>query len=155
MRKLFVLFIARRLRWFIICFIIILLYEIFRIDLCIGSYISVVYWRTLNRIFCNDTGWPEIIFNVRFLFFSANTWLVCNWLIFESKIHDWCRTGAASRRNNMIPTLNLKCKLIWQIWGDKKFLSSIGRKWNGSRYLVFWSLGTLTGLRDRVRGLVA
>jgi len=66
-----------------------------------------------------------------------------------------CRTGAASRRNNMIPTLNLKCKLIWQIWGDKKFLSSIGRKWNGSRHLVFWSLGTLTGLRDRVRGLVA
>jgi len=28
-------------------------------------------------------------------------------------------------------------------------------KWNGSRHLVFWSLGTLTGLRDRVRGLVA
>jgi len=38
------------------------------------------------------------------------------------------RTGAASRRKYMIPTLNLKCKLIWQIWGDKKFLSSICRK---------------------------
>jgi hypothetical protein len=73
----------------------------------------------------------------------------------EIPFNIWCRTGAASRRNNMIPTLNLKCKLIWQIWGDKKFLSSIGRKWNGSRHLVFWSLGTLTGLRDRVRGLVA
>jgi hypothetical protein len=29
------------------------------------------------------------------------------------------------------------------------------RKWNRSRHLVFWSLGTLTGLRDRVRGLIA
>jgi hypothetical protein len=29
------------------------------------------------------------------------------------------------------------------------------KKWNGSRHLVFWSLGTLTGLRDRVRRLVA
>jgi hypothetical protein len=28
------------------------------------------------------------------------------------------------------------------------------KKWNGSRHLVFWSLGTLTGLRDRVRRLV-
>jgi len=28
-------------------------------------------------------------------------------------------------------------------------------KWNGSRHLVFCSLGTLTGLRDQVRGLVA
>ena len=31
----------------------------------------------------------------------------------------------------------------------------IGRKWNESRHLVFWLLGILTGLRDRVRGLVA
>jgi hypothetical protein len=44
---------------------------------------------------------------------------------------------------------------IWQMWGDKKILSFVGRKWNGSRHLVFWSLGTLTGLRDWVRGLVA
>jgi hypothetical protein len=29
------------------------------------------------------------------------------------------------------------------------------KKWNGSRHLVFWSLGTLTGLRDRVRRLIA
>ena len=29
------------------------------------------------------------------------------------------------------------------------------KKWNGSRHLVLWSLGTLTGLRDRVRRLVA
>ena len=42
------------------------------------------------------------------------------------------------------------------IWGDKEFLSLIsGKKWNGSRHLVLWSLGTLTGLRDRVRRLVA
>jgi hypothetical protein len=34
-------------------------------------------------------------------------------------------------------------------------LSLSGEKWNGSRHLVFWSLGTLTGLRDWVRRLVA
>jgi len=28
-------------------------------------------------------------------------------------------------------------------------------KWNGCRHLVFWSLGTLTGLMDRVRELIA
>jgi len=39
--------------------------------------------------------------------------------------------------------------------GNKEFLSLISVKWNGSRHLVFWSLGTLTGLRDRVRRLVA
>ena len=38
---------------------------------------------------------------------------------------------------------------------DKKIFSLVGKKWNGSRHLVFWSLGTLTGLRDWVRGLVA
>jgi hypothetical protein len=50
----------------------------------------------------------------------------------------------------------LKCVCgIWKIWRDKEFLSLISVKWNGSRHLVFWSLGTLTGLRDRVRRLVA
>jgi hypothetical protein len=34
-------------------------------------------------------------------------------------------------------------------------LLSVENKWNGSRHLVLWSLGTLTGLRDRVRRLVA
>ena len=33
-------------------------------------------------------------------------------------------------------------------------LSLSGEKWNGSRHLVVWSLGTLTGLRDWVRRLV-
>jgi hypothetical protein len=47
------------------------------------------------------------------------------------------------------------CVCIWKIWGDKEFLSFIsGKKWNGSRHLVLWLLGTLTGLRDRVRRLV-
>jgi hypothetical protein len=46
--------------------------------------------------------------------------------------------------------------LMWQMWEDKKLLSFIsGKKWNGSRHLVFWPLGTPTSLRDRVRGLVA
>jgi hypothetical protein len=34
-------------------------------------------------------------------------------------------------------------------------LSLSSEKWCGSRHLVFWSLETLTGLRDRARGLVA
>jgi hypothetical protein len=29
------------------------------------------------------------------------------------------------------------------------------KKWNESRHLVFWSLGTVTGLEDQVRRLVA
>jgi len=44
---------------------------------------------------------------------------------------------------------------IWKILGDKGFLSFIIEKRDGSRHLVFWSLGTLTGLRDRARRLVA
>jgi hypothetical protein len=53
-----------------------------------------------------------------------------------------------------IPLLKSR-KCVWQMWGDKKILFFVGRKWNGSRHLVLWSLGTLTGLRDWVRGLVA
>jgi len=34
-------------------------------------------------------------------------------------------------------------------------LLSVEKKWNGSHHLIFWSLGTLTSLRDRVRRLVA
>jgi len=37
----------------------------------------------------------------------------------------------------------------------REFLSLIGGKIEWSRHLVLWSLGTLTGLRDRVRRLVA
>ena len=44
---------------------------------------------------------------------------------------------------------------IWQTWGDKEFLSLISGKENESRHLVFGSLGTLTSLKDRARGLVA
>jgi hypothetical protein len=43
---------------------------------------------------------------------------------------------------------------IWQICGEVKELLFF-YQWNGSRHLVFWSLGTLTGLRDRARRLVA
>ena len=38
---------------------------------------------------------------------------------------------------------------------DKEFLSLYVKIWTGSRHLVFWLLGTLTGLRDGVRRLVA
>ena len=33
-------------------------------------------------------------------------------------------------------------------------LSLSSEKWRGSRHLVFWSLGTLNSLRDRVQGLI-
>ena len=51
-----------------------------------------------------------------------------------------------------------KCmgKYISSKYGEtRSSLSLSSEKWCGSRHLVFWSLGTLTGLRDRVRGLVA
>jgi hypothetical protein len=48
-----------------------------------------------------------------------------------------------------------KCKwFIWQMW-ETRNSCLLSVKWNGSRRLIFWSLGTLTGLRDRVRRLVA
>jgi acetyl-CoA carboxylase alpha subunit len=69
----------------------------------------------------------------------------------------WSRHSVARvRRRGKYSTLSKMCMVsIWQIWGDKKILSFVGGKWNGSRHLVFWSLGTLTSLRDRARGLVA
>jgi len=44
---------------------------------------------------------------------------------------------------------------IWSMWETRNSLSLSSEKWCGSRHLVFWSLGTLTGLKDWVRGLVA
>jgi len=43
----------------------------------------------------------------------------------------------------------------WQIWRDKEFLSLINKIWTRSRHLIFWSLETLTSLRDGVWRLVA
>jgi len=67
-----------------------------------------------------------------------------------------CGVARVRREGEYFHFKSKMCNIyIWQIWGDKKFLSFISEKWNGSRHLVFWSLGTLTGLRDRVRGLIA
>ena len=41
-----------------------------------------------------------------------------------------------------------------QFGETRNSLSLSGEKWCGSRHLVFWSLGTLTGLKDRVQGLI-
>jgi hypothetical protein len=50
-------------------------------------------------------------------------------------------------------------KCVWYLSGKygetRKYCLLLVGKWNGNRHLVFWSLGTLTGLRDWVRGLVA
>ena len=59
------------------------------------------------------------------------------------------------RRGENIHPQNQVMYLMRKMWGDKEFLSFINEKIEWSRHLVFWSLGTLTGLRDRVRGLVA
>jgi hypothetical protein len=37
---------------------------------------------------------------------------------------------------------------MWQMWETKNSCFLLVEKRNGSRHLVFWSLGTLTGLRD-------
>jgi hypothetical protein len=45
---------------------------------------------------------------------------------------------------------------IWKNMGRQGILCLLAVKnGNGSRHLVLWSLGTLTGIRDRVRRLVA
>jgi len=58
------------------------------------------------------------------------------------------------RDENFHFNLSISIYLSGKYRGDKKFLSFIGGKWNESRHLVFWSLGTLTSLRDRVRELI-
>ena len=68
------------------------------------------------------------------------------------------------RRRGDRPPSNVYVSVMGVMWGYI-YLVIVGRqgircllavkKWCGSRHLVFWSLGTLTGLRDRARGLVA
>jgi hypothetical protein len=61
---------------------------------------------------------------------------------------------ARVRRRDDRPPLR-KMVSTWQIWRDKEFLFLISKIWTGSRHLVFWSLETLTSLRDGVWRLVA
>jgi hypothetical protein len=70
----------------------------------------------------------------------------------QKKLQISCRTCAASRRS---PTHTQLCVDLENM-GRQGILCLLAVKnGNGSRHLVFWSLGTLTGLRDRVRRLVA
>ena len=59
------------------------------------------------------------------------------------------------RRGDRPPSRKNRNIYSWQMCGDKEFLSLQVKTWTGSRHLVFWLLGTLTGLRDGVRRLVA
>jgi hypothetical protein len=64
------------------------------------------------------------------------------------------------RRGDRPPSMGMDVKgdggYISGKYGEtRNSLSLSSEKRNGSRHLVFWSLGTLTGLRDWVRGLVA
>jgi hypothetical protein len=67
-------------------------------------------------------------------------------------VYNYCRTCAASWRKHPPLIFVSKCGKCGEI-RNSCFL--LVEKWNGSRHLVFWLLGTLIGLRDRVRGLVA
>jgi hypothetical protein len=65
---------------------------------------------------------------------------------------------AGARRRGEYSTLkSRKCVnyLSGKCGETRKYCLWLVEKWNGSRHLVFWSLETLTGLRDWVRGLVA
>jgi hypothetical protein len=71
-----------------------------------------------------------------------------------SRFEDRCRTSAVSRRK----TSTLICVIFYLSGKCGEIRNScllFMEKWNGSRHLVFWSLGTLTGLKDRVHGMVA
>ena len=50
------------------------------------------------------------------------------------------------RRNDRPPSRKNRNIYSWQIGRDKEFLSLQVKIWTGSRHLVFWLLGTLTGL---------
>jgi len=65
-----------------------------------------------------------------------------------------CRTCAASRRKHP-PSNSILCGKSEKYGETRNSCLLLVEKWNGSRHLVFWSLGTLTGLRGRIRGLVA
>jgi hypothetical protein len=62
---------------------------------------------------------------------------------------------ARERRRGDRPPSNGYGYIYGKYGETRNSLSLINEKWCGSRHLVFWSLGTLTGLRDRARGLVA
>ena len=50
------------------------------------------------------------------------------------------------RRGDRPPSRNNRNIYSWKIRRDKEFLSLYVKIWTGSRHLVFWLLGTLTGL---------
>jgi hypothetical protein len=69
----------------------------------------------------------------------------------------WSRHSVARvrHRGDFPPSLNVCVSGKYKYRETRNScLLSVG-KGNGSRHLVFWSLGTLTGLRDQVRRLVA
>ena len=74
------------------------------------------------------------------------------------QVPQWSRHSVACvRRHGDRPPPLISC--------GKSILAKMGRqgiiifyqwkKWNGSRHLVFWSLGTLTGLKNWVWKLIA
>ena len=76
------------------------------------------------------------------------------------QVPQWSRHSVARvrRRGDRPPPLQssgVVCLSIRENMVRQGILSLSGEKWNGSRHLVFWSLGTLIGLRDWVRRLVA
>jgi hypothetical protein len=87
----------------------------------------------------------NIIMNKKKLMFTYNK---INW-------RSYTFIASVRRRGENIHPQILYYLKKWQMWGDKDSCLLLVKKWKGSRHLVFWSLETLTGLRDRVRGLIA
>ncbi|KAJ6989452.1 hypothetical protein NC653_022126 [Populus alba x Populus x berolinensis] len=60
-------------------------------------------------------------------------------------LHCYCRTCAAARRSS---TLKEKSEYVFLANKERQgiLVSIYEKKWTGSRHLVFWLLGTLTGL---------
>jgi hypothetical protein len=69
----------------------------------------------------------------------------------------WSRHSVARvrRRSDCPPSLNVCVSGKYKYKETRNSCLLSVEKGNGGRHLVFWSLGTLTGLRDQVRRLVA
>ena len=151
-------------------FFIFHLFSISAIDLRWGNllFIPVHAWQMYEHVIymMNSPfeGWHMVIslawWNKSF-YYCSNSTIEISWVMTiispvspEFKmLQEGCRTWATSRRSS---TLECMGGYIYGKYGETRYsLSLINEKWCGSRHIVFWSLGTLAGLRDRARGLVA
>jgi len=130
---------------------------VFRFGVNFFSLLSLtpVKWRiTVFRDFSRFFQFPIITDTCIYL---CNSLLFLPSLNFFSNSNLKMDTVACERRcGDRPPSICVMGGYISGKYGEtRNSLSLSSEKRNGSRHLVFWSLGTLTGLRDWVRGLVA